>query len=158
MKLKTRHPEEFRLCGECGALDPSRSAYAQGVPPGYLEKRRTLTEYLGINDQFLWCIDDSERFPNYEQQKPVEWLIEVTSERIVGYVNEKAWGEFLNNKPIEPREFVSKPGQGNLWATQPWVSVLVAYPLQPQEVLSVTLCTVEDANRASIPYKPKYLP
>ncbi len=64
----------------------------------------------------------------------MEWLIEVGIERIVGYVNDAAWLRFLGNKRVvKLEEFASRPEQGNPWLHE-WVSVLITYPLQPQEV------------------------
>jgi hypothetical protein len=144
MKLKTRHPKEFRLCGESGALDPRRFDYAHifGVNV-YREKRRILADYLGTDDQFLWCIDGAEQFPDYEAQKPMEWLLEIGPERVVGYVNNDEWSWFLQNRRIAPEDFASRPEQGNpSWHR--WVSVLVAYPLHQQEVLGWALYTTEN--------------
>jgi len=131
MKLKTRHSRDFRLCGESGKLDPSRSLYASSYPGVYEAKHKDLSDYLGTN-QFLWCIDESEDFPRYESEKPMEWTIEIEESRRVGFVNDDRWLHFLENGHLPLSCFASK--SGNPWGKAS-VSLLAAYRLRPHEII-----------------------
>jgi len=133
MRLKTRHSKDFSLCGGTGPLDHSRSPYALTFSADvYVDKCRVLSDYIDT-DQFLWCIADSRDFPEYECQKPMEWIIKVNNNRIVGCVNESRWSRFLSGKEdLQVGCFASKFPRS--WSGDP-SSYLVAYPLQSAEIV-----------------------
>ena len=127
--LRTRHATAFDLLGS-HLLDPARSPYTDYFTT-YVECRATLSTVLGTN-QFLWCIDATREFPYYEAFKPIEWLIRVSPERILGFVREVPWYRFLRGVALDIDQIYSpnQPGEAS--------SILVPYPLRRDELVRRT--------------------
>ena len=134
------------MCGDNGPLDPSKSPYTLAYTREvYTAKRKVLHEHVGTS-QFLWCIPASRSFPYYESQKPVEWCIDMEPSRVLGYVKEDRWSEFLAGREMEPDEFFSPTPK---WADHE-VSVLAAYPVKRDELISRTVFDIRDTDEATV--------
>ena len=68
-------------------------------------------------------------FRYYEQIKPIEWEVGVSTERLLGFVDEIRWMNFLQkSSSLSGVYFRTRPPEGRL-------SVLLPFPLHPEECL-----------------------
>lgn len=140
--LKTRHSVEFNPL--CGPLNRSRSPYAESYDE-YPVKCENLAKLVGTNS-FLWCIPKEIQFEYYEQAKPVEWEINVNnSRRILGFVNDCIWLQYLNKGGLLPINVFSssQPPSSDY-------SVLVKFPLLKEERIRKTVFKVIEPTKAHI--------
>lgn len=125
--LLTRHSADFDLRHD--RLDPSRCPYEESCP-GYVHRRSQLAKLIGT-EQFIWCVPAERGFEYYESDKPVEWTICVSPDRIVGYVNVDRWSQFFQGNIASLNGIYSDLDRG---AEERW-DILVKYPLHDCEVL-----------------------
>lgn len=143
-QFKTRHSEDFDLLSD--ALDRRRSPYAESYSD-YPTRCQHLASLVG-SDTFIWCIPGRHKFRAYEHEKPVEWVINVSEERILGFVDEARWYQYLaGGDHLAGSVFsTSRPPSEEY-------SVLVAYPLRREELVRkivFDIISIEEANVASV--------
>lgn len=126
-RYKTRHGPAFCL-RSCRWIDPRRSCYAR-LYPGYPEMVEVLGKRVGT-DQFLWAVEEEREMP-YSPTKPVEWVVSVLRDRVLGYVNDDLWNEYLRGEQVllDQRCFErQRPVTGDF-------SVLLSFPLRDNEIV-----------------------
>lgn len=131
MRLITRHSEIFNPL--VTKLDRNKSPYTRAFID-YSKKCDDLAKLVGTSN-FIWCVHENEPFEEYDPTIPVEWLLDVQDEnRILGYVDDKLWVEYLMNGGYLPNTTFSKfkPMSGKH-------SVLVLYPLLKKELMKKTI-------------------
>ena len=104
---------------------------------------------------FLWCLPAARPFPRHEIAKPVEWVIKVRANRILGFVDDKKWDEYLKDKgPLDREVFAAVPPP----AHEHEYSVLVTFPLQKEELVCKTVFEFVTPDEAKIRGKEKFNP
>ncbi|MBL7153339.1 MAG: hypothetical protein ISS79_06455 [Phycisphaerae bacterium] len=139
--LKTRHSEDFDPLSS--PLDRSRSPYAESYDD-YPARCQNLAALVGY-DSFLWCYPAERQIPFYEGVKLVEWVIEVSDERILGSVDDARWVQYVKGGDRLPRSVFSKsrpPSEER--------SILVAYPLKREELVSKTVFEFISPTEANV--------
>jgi hypothetical protein len=141
-KYLTRHADGFILTA--GKMEPIHCPYVEFGYPDYVQKRAALSAIIGTN-QYLWARDVATGFRKYEMIKPVEWLVQVAEERLIGYVDEDRWFRFLQGQlPIVDGCFTKdRPTNCNC-------SVLLPFPLRLYEVLRRKVYRILNPNHASL--------
>lgn len=139
--LLTRHSLKFNPLG-C-ELDSAQSPYADCYHD-YPKKRHELARLVGT-DMFLWCIPASCKFDFFEHVKLVEWKIRVSDERILGFVNDSRWFQYLEGKDDLPRSAFSASNP----PTEKY-SILVKFPLRRDELVSKTVFRFKSPTDAEI--------
>ena len=137
--LRTRHSLEFNPLSS--PLDPDLSPYAESYED-YKTKRQDLGRLVGTND-FIWCIPASRDFRHYEIIKPAEWVIQVRDSRILGYICDQNWFDYLEGRrsDLEGVYFQDNPPEYEY-------SVLVDYPLQQDEIKAMRIFRFIDPDHA----------
>jgi len=90
----SRHSAGFLL--DRGTLNPGRSPYAE-LFRYYPQKHAALSAVAGRRS-FLWAVRSQIGFRHYEMCKPVEWVLRVGVDRILGYVDDEKWMAFLDER------------------------------------------------------------
>ena len=139
--LLTRHSFDFDPV-TC-ELDPAQSPYAECYDE-YTKKRHELARLVGT-DMFLWCIPAKHKFDFFENVKLVEWKIRVSDNRILGFVNDSRWFQYLEGKDDLPRSAFSASNP-----PQEKYSVLVEFPLKREELVSKTVFRFKSSREAEI--------
>ena len=139
--LRTRHSFEFNLVSD--RLDSDVFPYADCYPD-YVDKRTELGQLMGTND-FIWCIPASRIFRHYEMIKPVEWIVQICDERILGYVHDQHWFDFLQGTRLSLKGVYTKKNP-----PQDEFSVLVQYPLHIDEVKQINIFRITDPDHADV--------
>jgi hypothetical protein len=126
----TRHSEGFSLTN--GRIECGLSPYVESFP-NYAQKSASLAGIVGTS-QFLWAVEASKGFKHVESDKPVEWLVRVPDDGIIGYIDNAKWMEVLAERSADVNCCFSKsrPASGSF-------SVLLRYPLRREEVISQRL-------------------
>ena len=139
--LRTRHSLEFDpLTAE---LDPGLSPYADCYDD-YPLKRKKLGCLIGT-DSFLWCIPAQRKFRHYESAKPVEWEIKVSNTRVLGYVDDQRWHDFLEGRSFSiDKVYFKRTPPSNEY------SVLVYHPLYREEIQRMIIFRFIKSNEADI--------
>ncbi|HDZ36948.1 MAG TPA: hypothetical protein ENH62_01450 [Marinobacter sp.] len=126
-----------------GRVDRRRSPFVEGYPD-YPEKVLALARILDT-DQFLWAVDAARGFRGYEMCKPVEWEVNVSQGRVLGYVDDDPWFAFLEGKcSTFPCCFSKDRPDSQSF------SVLLPFPLRQDELILRRVYKVENPDRASI--------
>lgn len=139
--LKTRQSEDFDPLR--GPLDRSRSPYAESFDD-YPAKCADIAALVGT-DSFLWCYPEKRPFQFYEGVKPVEWVINVSDNRVLGFVDDERWFQYVKEGDYLPRSVFS--------ASRPPVdeySVLVNFPLRKEELVRKTVFEFISPTEAKI--------
>ena len=139
--LLTRHSAEFNPIDS--PLDPEKSPYTEGYED-YPAKRHLLGKSVGT-DSFLWCISAERQFRYYEFEKPVEWKIRVADDRVLGYVNNDRWMQFLGGKTSSLDGVFSATDQ-----PEGEHSVLVVHPLYCKEIMGRRQFHILNCNEADV--------
>ena len=139
--VRTRHSLEFDPL--TGSLNPALSPYV-GTYDDYPMKRRELAQLVGT-ESFLWCIPATRKFSCYEPDKPVEWEIKVHDNRVIGFVHEERWSQYLEGTYRLLRTVFSA-------STPPAAeySVLVQFPLREEELVHRTVFRYISAMKADV--------
>lgn len=124
-RFLTRHSHGFQLTE--GQLDPGLSPHARN--PDYAEKVSALARVVNAG-QFLWPVEKASGFPFYEMSKPVEWEVIVPQERVLGYIDENEWLEFVKGKALTLPPCFSR----DVPSCTPF-SVLLSFPLNQHELV-----------------------
>lgn len=124
MRLLTRHPDTFDILAD--RIDPARSIYAKYVR-NYPEKVRQLCKDLEVRAA-IWTVPEEKRFPICEPGKDIEYLIDVELNRVVAWVDESSWWDYVLGRATR-FQYSSRP------QNYKHVSVLVAAPLREEEIL-----------------------
>ena len=77
----------------------------------YVQRRSELAKLIGT-EQFIWCVPVERGFGYYELDKPVEWTICVSPNRILGYVNVDRWSQFFQGNVASLRGIYSDLDRG----------------------------------------------
>ena len=77
--------------------------------------------------------------------KPVEWEIGVHRDRILGYVNDDRWDQFLKDGEYLPSGVFSA-----CHPQTPNSSVLVAFPLRQEELVRKIVYDIENPHDAKV--------
>lgn len=141
ISLRTRHCLLFDPTSS--ELDPNLSPYADSYTD-YNSKRIELGRLIGTND-FIWCIPATRTFKFHEIIKPVEWEIRVSDNRILGYVDEQRWFDYLEGRisSLSGVYFRSSVPNSDY-------SVLVIYPLTQNEIVKMTIFRFITPEKAEI--------
>lgn len=142
MLLRTRHSIGFDIVTD--VLDRNKSPYTENYE-GYTAKCNALAVLIG-QENYIWCVPEDRPFEFYESEKPVEWLIDVDCNRILGYVDEGEWLSFLNNDESHLPGSVfseSQPASGIY-------SVIVPCPLKENEILKKTVFNYKAPKSAEV--------
>lgn len=139
--LKTRHSADFDPL--CGPLDRSRSPYAESFDD-YPDKCAVLASLVGT-DPFLWCYPMKYRIRYYEGVKPVEWMIKVSGNRVLGFVDDERWLQYLKDGDYLPRSVFSafRPPAKEC-------SILVTFPLRKEELVRKIVFQIISPTEAKI--------
>jgi hypothetical protein len=123
IRLSTWHSADFDILAEF--VDPARSPYA-GVPD-YTQKVKSLYAQLGILSA-VWAYPKARRPAEPpDMSKPIEYLLEVSDNRVAAYVESRSWSEYLWGSQ-QSFEFSTAPAQyGN-------ATILIPTPLKREEV------------------------
>jgi len=89
----------------------------------------------------------AREFPRYEFVKPVEWKIEVHDNRILGFVDDKRWDEYLKGTGSLARGVFSHSCPP---AHEHEYSVLVKFPLRKEELRCKTVFRIATPDQATI--------
>jgi hypothetical protein len=126
IRLTTRHSEEFDIYTD--AVDPCKSPYATSVKD-YAAKVVAFYKRLGVRSA-IWTAPEAERPKYLERHKTVEYLLEVGEDRVVAYVDELGWSDYLYGKQAD-FEFSKTP------KTFGMTTILVAPPIKVEEVIAI---------------------
>jgi hypothetical protein len=139
--LRTRHSLHFNPLSS--KIEPDKSPYAS-MYTDYKSKRMEIGKLIGTND-FIWCIPLARSFKHYEKIKPVEWEIQVSNNRILGYVNDEEWVNYLEERSTSVSKiyYHSPPPASNY-------SVLVSYPLIQNEIVKTTIFRIITSDKVEI--------
>jgi hypothetical protein len=94
----------------------------------YEEKVRAFYDRLGIASS-LWAWRETEPPPNLEDIKPIEYLLEMGTQRIVAYVDAWSWEEYLGSSRLEKLRYSTTPISYQI------TSILIAAPIYKDEVM-----------------------
>lgn len=147
--LRTRHSLGFDPVTD--KLDPAGSPYADWIRD-YPQKRRKLACLVGT-ELFLWCLPAAREFPRFEEIKPVEWVIKVHANRILGFVDDERWKEYLEGTRSLHRGVFSTVGPP---AHEHEYSVLVKLPLRQEELVSKAVFKIASPDKAEILSREKF--
>lgn len=123
IRVTTRHSEDFDIC--TNAVDPSKSPYAR--EPDYAAKVTALYQQLGVASA-IWTTREADRPKYFEKCKPVEYVLEVDEGRVIGYVDELIWREYLCGERHDFTAFSKTPMKYET------TSILLSTPLTPADV------------------------
>ena len=123
IRVTTRHCEDFDICAE--TVDPSKSRYARTVPD-YAAKVTAFYKQLGVRSA-IWTTPEAERPKYLETCKPVEYVLEVANGRVIAYVDELTWSDYLYGKRKD-FTFSKTPVQYEM------TSILISPPITKAEV------------------------
>ncbi len=121
LRVTTRHDEKFDVLTEI--IDPTKSPYAESVND-YVRKVKAFYAVLGVKCA-IWTAAWQPEF--FETDKPVEYLLELSEERVIAYVDEQTWSAYLFGQGTDC-EYSRTPVQYAM------TSVLVAPPIKSEEV------------------------
>jgi hypothetical protein len=141
IRVTTRHGEDFDILTEM--IEPKKSPYAETVN-GYVEKIANFYALLGVKSAMWTAAWVPEAF---EFQKPVEYLLELSEDRVIAYVDEQTWSPYLFGQRID-FQYSRAP------ARYAMTSVLVAPPIKRDEIKAIRRysctntghCKLEDAK------------
>lgn len=145
--LKTRHSVDFDP--SCDPLDRSRSPYTESFND-YSDKCAVLASLVGA-DSFLWCYPVEHSFRSYESVKPVEWIINVSDKRVLGFVDDERWCQYLEDGNYLPQSVFSTSG-----SPAKECSILVSFPLNKEELISKTVFQFISSTKAKIVSKEDF--
>ena len=145
--LKTRHSADFDPSR--GPLDRSRSPYAESFND-YPDKCTVLASLVGT-DSFLWCYPMEYPFRFYECAKPVEWMINVSDNRVLGFVDDERWFQYVKDGDYLPRSVFSASGP-----PAKECSILVSFPLSKEELVRKTVFQFISPTKAKIVSKEDF--
>ena len=123
VQVTTRHSEDFDVHSE--TIDPAMSPYARTIRD-YVARITAFYSKLRIRSA-VWTTPATERPRYLETSKPVEYLLELEERRIVAYVNENAWSDYLYGRR-DTFDYSTTPTRYRM------TSVLVATPITKTEV------------------------
>ncbi len=123
IRVTTRHCEGFDICAQ--TVDSSKSPYAR-AQPDYVAKVTAFYQQLGV-DSAIWTTPEAEPLKYLETCKPVEYVLEVDERRVIAYVDESTWSDYLYGKRGD-FTFSKTPVQYEV------TSILVSPPVTPAEV------------------------
>lgn len=123
IRVTTRHPERFNILSV--DIDPARSLYAEGNDH-YASKVKTLYAELGVQTA-IWTTPVEQPLEFLEPGKPIEYLLEIESRRVIAYVDEMTWSHFLCDQR-KTFHYSRTP------VTYEVTSILVAAPIKREEV------------------------
>jgi hypothetical protein len=128
IKLWTQQGDDWDLTDAKRRIDVTRSEYAK-THPHYVERVGRLARLVGT-DQFVWCIDESSEFAFARPEPKYEWLIEIERGRILGYVQDDPWSQYIDGADLQIEEIfsTSRPSETG-------VSYLVKFPLLDAELI-----------------------
>jgi hypothetical protein len=121
IRVTTRHDGGFDILTD--TIDPAKSSYARTVPD-YVQKITRFYTELGVKSA-VWTAAWQPEF--LESDKPVEYLLELSENRVIAYVDEETWSAYLFGRR---RDFV----YSRTPAQYRFTSVLVAVPVRREEV------------------------
>jgi hypothetical protein len=121
IRVTTRHGEDFDVLTEL--IDPTKSPYAESVN----DYGRKIADFYGELrvKSALWTAAWQPEF--FETDKPVEYLLELSEDRVIAYVDEQTWSPYLFGQRTD---FVYSRTPVHYAMT----SVLVAPPITREEV------------------------
>ncbi len=125
LRLITRHDERFDILTR--DIDLTKSPYCK-ICDRYEEKARAFYDRLGIASA-IWAWRENEPPKNFEYIKPIEYLLEMDSQRIVAYVDAWSWEEYLVSGRLEKLRYATTP------TSYQSTSILIAAPINKDEVL-----------------------
>jgi len=126
IRVTTRHSEDFDICAE--SLEPEKSPYARGVRD-YAAKVKAFYQQLGVRSA-MWTTPEAERPKHLETQKTIEYVLEVDERKVVAYVDESSWSDYLYGKR-EDFSFSKTPRQYAI------TSILITTPVTKGEVKAI---------------------
>jgi hypothetical protein len=126
IRITTRHGEDFDICAE--TVEPGKSPYARNVRD-YTAKVMAFHAQLGVRSA-MWTTPEAERPKYLERCKPVEYLLEVDEGRVVAYVDELSWSDYLYGRR-EDFDFSKTPRQYAM------TSILISTPIEKAEVKAI---------------------
>ncbi len=123
IRVTTRHSEDFDVLTEM--IDPTKSPYVESVND-YVRKITGFYTELGVKSAiWTWAAAWQPEF--FESDKPVEYLLELSEDRVIAYVDEQTWSPYLYGKR---KDFV----YSRTPVQYTYTSVLVTAPLRREEV------------------------
>ncbi len=119
----TRHCESFNILTD--HIDPTRSPYADTVND-YVQRIRDFYWALGVKSaMWAWAAWSPPEF--FETDKPVEYSLQLSADRIIAYIDEKSWSDYLYGKRFD-YVYSREPAQYES------TSVLIALPVKREEI------------------------
>lgn len=108
IRLWTHQGDDWDLTGKKGLIDHTFSQYAKSHPL-YVARIGELARLVGT-DQFVWCVDEAgaREYVYSESQPFYEWEIEVERSRILGYIQDGPWYEYVKGAELNLGEIFSK--------------------------------------------------
>jgi hypothetical protein len=132
----TRHSSEFDLRIET-EIKRQFSPYQKSERscPDYLKKHEAL-EKIGETGQFVWAYEKSHRFLHSETFKPIEWELNVSPDRVLGYVDDDRWSKIVKNNTWDTSQATNQSALKECFTTcKPQntseFSVLLRFPIFP---------------------------
>jgi hypothetical protein len=118
--------------------------YVESGYTDYPDKRSALALLVGT-DQFLWAVEKAVGFRHYERIKLVEWEVNVSADRLLGFIDENRWSLFFSgNLPTLSNCFTrTRPNMQSF-------SVLLPFPLHPSECIKRREFLWIDSDHAEI--------
>jgi hypothetical protein len=120
IRVITRHGDGFDIYS--ATIDPAKSPYANCVA-NYTQKILDFYSQLGVTSA-QWTATWEPEF--IEADKHFEYLLELTEDRVIAYVDEQSWSSFLFGK-TNSFEYSRTPMQYE------YTSVLVTPPIRREE-------------------------
>jgi hypothetical protein len=128
LRVTTRHSEDFDIFS--ATIDPSKSPYSNlnGIS-NYCEKVKSLYAQLRVQSA-IWTTPESDPPESFEPAKPLEYLLEINEDRVLAWIDEFTWTEYLRGE--RACFSISKtPKQYRM------TSILVSSPIKRDEVKEV---------------------
>lgn len=138
--LATRHSEDFDI--HTGFVDPARSPYVATFGDKYFQKVREFYNRLGVNSA-IWAVPISQAFEFFEFDKPLEYRLEVQEDRVIAYVEEWTWSEYLQGRRTDFQYSLVPIAYER-------ASVLVAPPLTQEEIKEVRRYRASASGRCEL--------
>ena len=134
IKVATVQSRNFDIFGP---IDPKKSKYhLRNENWMYVKKLKCLTNILNVGS-VVWAYAWDDRPDNWEEDKPIEYELKLSIDRIVAYINEDIWSPFVTNPnssedgfEVIVRSAISTAPLANCNS-----SILVEAPLMPSEVM-----------------------
>jgi hypothetical protein len=125
LRLKTRHDEAFDILST--SIDPQLSKYVAAIPD-YAAKLNAFYSRLGVKN-VVWTFPASVIPTTMEVRKPVEYELCVRTDRVIAYVEEHSWNDYLHGKRPD-FEFSQAPAQYQD------MSILINAPIFASEIIA----------------------